>query len=495
MQSPEETLRQLDESPLSAFHFKTVLTAGMGFFTDAYDLFVIGVVSTILRNTWHISTLDISWLSSTALLSAALGAIIFGRIADRFGRKFVYGYELLVLAAGAIASAFAQNVIWLLVFRFILGLGIGGDYPVSATLISEYSNRYDRGKLITLVFSTQALGLIIGPLLTVLLLVSGVNQDLTWRILLGAGAIPALATFWLRRQIAESPRFALAHGNVKEAEHAVQMVVRGKQNTGKFERLHQQLTDGSLKKINPTIKVTQDGDGMHVQPERTMFVRTLLTTGHLLRWLLGAAGTWFLLDVAYYGTTVSTPLVIKLFSPHTTLIENMLYTLLIFVVAALPGYIVAALTIDRIGRKRLQFIGFIMMALSYGTLFLFPPLTQIVWTFLVLYGLSYFFTEFGPNVTTFVMPAEIFPAQARTTAHGIAAASGKVGAFIGAFLFPLLLNAPAFKLSGAMGLAALVALLGFALTFVLPEPDHKSLETIEREGGLQEVQTQRVQTH
>lgn len=482
MKSSADALKQLDESPLSSFHAKTVVTSGMGFFTDAYDLFVIGVVSALLKNVWHISTLEVSLLSSTALLSAALGAVIFGRIADHFGRKFVYGYELLVLAIGAIASAFAPNVLWLVIFRFILGLGIGGDYPVSATLMSEYSNRYDRGKLITLVFSTQALGLIVGPLLTVLLLVGGVNQDLTWRLLLGVGAIPALATFWLRRQIAESPRFALAHGNVEEAERAVQMVVDGRRKEGKFGRLHQQLTDGSLEKINPAVKVAKDGDGLRVQPGQIISVRQLFTTRHLLIWLIGAAGSWFLLDVSYYGTTVSTPLVIKLFSPQTTLIQNMLYTLLIFVVAALPGYIVAALTIDRLGRKRVQFTGFAMMALSYGLLFLFPALTQITWTFLLLYGLSYFFTEFGPNVTTFVIPAEIFPVAARTTAHGIAAATGKVGAFIGAFLFPLLLSNPAFKLPGTMGIAALVALAGFALTFILPEPDHKSLETIEREG-------------
>ena len=482
MKSSTETLRQLDESPLSSFHLKTVLTSGMGFFTDAYDLFIIGVVSTILKNVWHISTLEISLLSSTALLSAALGAVIFGRIADRFGRKFVYGYELLVLAIGAIASAFSPNIILLLIFRFILGLGIGGDYPVSATLMSEYSNRYDRGKLITLVFSTQALGLIIGPLLTVILLISGVNQDVTWRILLAAGAIPALATFGLRRQITESPRFALAHGNVQEAEQAVQRVVSGRRDGGQFHKLHQQLTDGSVEKINPSIKIATDGDGVHVRPGPKASTRELLTTRHFLIWLLGTAGCWFLLDVSYYGTTVSTPLVIKLFSPQTTLIQNMLYTLLIFVIAALPGYIVAALTIDRLGRKRVQFLGFAVMTISYALLFVFPALTQIAWTFLLLYGLSYFFTEFGPNVTTFVLPAEIFPAEARTTAHGISAATGKIGAFIGAFLFPLMLGSPIFKLSGAMGVAAFVALAGFALTFVLPEPDHKSLETIEREG-------------
>lgn len=483
MKSSTDVLRQLDESPLSSFHFKTVITSGMGFFTDAYDLFVIGVVSTILKNVWHISTLDISLLSSTALLSAALGAIIFGRIADRMGRKFVYGYELLVLAAGAIASAFSPNVAWLLIFRFLLGLGIGGDYPVSATLMSEYSNRYDRGKLITLVFSTQALGLIVGPLLTVILLVSGVNQDLTWRILLGAGAIPALATFWLRRQIAESPRFALAHGNTAEAERAIHMVTQSSTDSQQSGASHRQLHDGARKENNPAVDANVvKKENVSVPSGPIVSARSLFTTRHFLIWLLGTAGTWFLLDISYYGTTVSTPLVIKLFSPHTTLVENMLYTLLIFVVAALPGYIVAALTIDRLGRKRVQFVGFLMMALCYGLLFLFPPLTQIAWTFLLIYGLSYFFTEFGPNVTTFVLPAEIFPASARTTAHGISAAVGKVGAFIGAFIFPLMLGNPAFQLPGAMGVAAIVAIAGFALTFVLPEPDHKSLETIEKEG-------------
>ena len=265
------------------------------------------------------------------------------------------------------------------------------------------------------------------------------------------------------------------------------MVVRGRREGGKHSAIHRQVTDGSLEKINPNIKVAVDGDGVRVQPGQRLSARQLFTTRHFLIWLIGTAGTWFFLDVSYYGTTVSTPLVIKLFSPRTTLIENMLYTLLIFVVAALPGYIVAALTIDRLGRKRIQLLGFAMMAASYGILFLFPVLTQIAWAFLLVYGMSYFFTEFGPNVTTFVIPAEIFPVAARTTAHGISAAVGKVGAFIGAFLFPLLLSSPAFRLPGAMGFAALVALAGFALSFVLPEPDHKSLETIEREGEREDL--------
>ncbi len=476
MSSSEEALKQLDESPMSGFHFKTVITAGMGFFTDAYDLFVIGVVSTILSQVWHIKSFEVSLLSSVALLAAVLGAIVFGRIADTMGRKFIYGYELIILAAGAIASAFAPNIVWLLIFRFILGIGIGGDYPVSSTLISEYANRKDRGKLITFVFSTQALGLIIGPLLTYILLISHVPADLVWRIILGVGAIPALCTFWLRRQIAETPRFALAQGDDAGVQRAVDMVEGKKKDAVEAGDRSESLAPKREKQENKQ------------NTRQKMRWQELFTTRHWLIWLLGAAGTWFLLDIAYYGTTVSTPLIIKLFSPKSTLPTNMLYTLLIFVVAALPGYIIAAFMVDRIGRKPIQLIGFAMMALSFGALFVFPALSKITVTFLVLYGLAYLFTEFGPNITTFLYPAEIFPVTVRTTAHGISAGVGKFGAFIGAFMFPLLLATPSFKLPGTMGVAAAICVLGFLLTFVLPEPNQKSLETIEKEGEQQDEQ-------
>jgi MFS transporter, PHS family, inorganic phosphate transporter len=164
----------------------------------------------------------------------------------------------------------------------------------------------------------------------------------------------------------------------------------------------------------------------------------------------------------------------------------MLYTLLIFVVAALPGYILAAFTIDRIGRKVMQLLGFGMMFVFFGLLFVFPAWTKIAAPFLICYGLAYFFTEFGPNVTTFVYPAEIFPVTVRTTAHGFAAGMGKFGAFIGAFIFPLMLSSAAFKLSGAMGVASAICAAGFLLTFILPEPNQKSLETIEKEGEEQD---------
>src|SRR2546428_3443958 len=378
--SAKSVLAALDNRWLSGFHWKTMITAGMGFFTDAYDLFIIGVVLAILKPLWHLNALEVSLLGSTSLIAAALGSLLFGWLADRIGRHAIFSYTLVVLALGAIASAFSPNVIWLIVFRFILGMGIGGDYPLCATLMSEYANRRDRGKLITMVFSMQGVGLIVGPLIAIVLLLSGLNHDLTWRIMLALGAVPALATFYLRRQIAETPRFALTmQGDVEGATRTVEMV------TG-----NQHIPGETTPSVQPSAqKVVATTSKRSARPDTSWLY--LLLTPRYLKWLIGTAGAWFLLDIAYYGTTISSPLVLKSLNPHSNLLTNMIYTLIIFVVAAMPGYIVAALTIDRLGRKVIQWFGFAMMALAYGLLFVAPVLTTITAAFLLVYGMRYFF--------------------------------------------------------------------------------------------------------
>jgi PHS family inorganic phosphate transporter-like MFS transporter len=195
----------MDDAQTDREHRKILFVSGMGFFADAYDLFIIGVVATMITAEWHISSSQKSLLSSLALLTSAVGAVFFGRIADRLGRKKIYGYEVLVLAAGALASAFAPSIWWLIGLRGVLGFGIGGDYPVSATIMGEYASRKNRGRMVALVFSMQAAGLIIGPLVAIALLKMGINTDYAWRIMLALGAIPALSVFWLRRRIRETP--------------------------------------------------------------------------------------------------------------------------------------------------------------------------------------------------------------------------------------------------------------------------------------------------
>ena len=145
-------------------------------------------------------------------------------------------------------------------------------------------------------------------------------------------------------------------------------------------------------------------------------------------------------------------------------------------VAAVPGYILAIARMDKIGHRRLQLVGFAMMGLCFAVIGLVPGMTTAVLPFLVAYGISYFFTEFGPNMTTFVMPAELYPVTMRATGHGISAGVGKLGAFIGVFLFPVLQTS--LGLRHTLLLTAGVSVLGALLTLVLPEPAGRSLDEL-----------------
>jgi PHS family inorganic phosphate transporter-like MFS transporter len=457
----EDPFGTLDDTTVNRFQWKIMFISGMGFFTDAYDLFVIGIVVALLQTEWHLSTTQVSLLNSVTLATSALGAVVFGRVADMLGRKRIYGYEVLILAAGAIASALAPNYTFLLVCRAILGIGIGGDYPVSATIMSEYSGKKSRGRMVGLVFAMQGAGLIVGPLIASILLASGISNGAIWRILLGLGAIPGLAVFYLRRRIHETPRFAMAGGAHDEARAAIAEATGGKRAQGLAPESAARMPQGVM-------------DGF----------RTLGKHRRLLLWLIGSAGAWFLLDFCYYGNTISTPEILKLLSPHASLLHNTLVQLLIFTVFAAPGYIVAILLMDRSGRKSIQMLGFFMMGLMFLLIGLIPGVTTNAVPFVLIYGISFFFTQFGPNTTTFIYPAEIFPVQVRTTGHGVSAAAGKIGAFAGAYLFPVML-ASSLGIRGAEVVAGLVSLAGLALTAaLLPEPKGKSLEELSRQAYL-----------
>ena len=186
------------------------------------------------------------------------------------------------------------------------------------------------------------------------------------------------------------------------------------------------------------------------------------------------------MDFAYYGNTVSSPLVLSALGSDHTILQKTLTQLGIFAAFAAPGYALAALTMDKLGRKTIQALGFGMMALTFGLLAVIPNVQKLVWPFLFIYGFSYFFTEFGPNATTFIYPSEIFPVKVRTTAHGIAAALGKIGGFVGVFTFPFFLYWHG--LPAAEGAAAIVSCLGLIVTvFLLPETKGKSLEELSEE--------------
>jgi MFS family permease len=435
---PETWIADLDGTVMDAamrgVRRRALLVSGIGFFTDAYDLFVIGIVSALLKGQWHLGAGQLALLNAVMLGAAFLGALAFGRLADVIGRTRVYWMSAATMVLAAAGSALSPSLAVLVAFRFLLGFGVGGDYPVSAVLMSEYAHHSNRGRMIALVFSAQAVGLVVGPLAALALLGGGAGPGLTWRLLLGLGAIPAAIAVWLRRTMPEPPRYA----------------ARPARGTGR--------------------RSTAPG------------ARELLASRALLLTLAGTAGCWFLLDYAYYGNTISTPQIIGLISPHASQTQAIAIQLAIFAVAAVPGYLLAVARMDRIGHRRLQLLGFIAMGACFAVIGLVPGMTTAVVPFLLAYGISYFFTEFGPNVTTFVLPGELFPTRLRATGHGISAGVGKLGAFIGVFLFPVLQHA--LGLRGTLLLTAGISALGALLTLVLPEPAGRTLEEISGEADV-----------
>jgi MFS family permease len=248
----------------------------------------------------------------------------------------------------------------------------------------------------------------------------------------------------------------------------------------RYTALVQGRADQAAKELHEFAEGALDATSVSDDGKHLMGIRQFLTNPRLLLMLVGTAGCWFLFDYAYYGNTLSLPSILSEVSPNASIELKLLLSLALFVVFALPGYALAVWKMDKIGHRRLQFIGFAVMAACFIVLGAVPSLTTTVAPFIAIFGVSYLFTEFGPNMTTFVLPSEVFPVNMRTTGHGVAAGIGKLGAFVGVFLVPQL--AQHIGLRGLLYVAGGAAVLGFLLTNVLPETSGRSLEEISGEG-------------
>ena len=464
-----QILNALDTARIQRFHLRTIVVAGMGFFSDAYDLFVISLVLPILvalAPGGAIGKTELAFLGSSALMGAAVGQVFFGWLGDRLGRRKVYGLTLTVMAIAAVGSALSvpiaglSTVTVLILWRFVLGVGVGGDYPLSATIMSEYSNVQSRGRLVASVFAMQGFGLLVGAGTSLAVVFLAPSLDVAWRLILGFGAVPALVTIYYRIRMPETPRFSLSQGAVGEAARTVGSI------TG--------------------VPVRSTGAAKATRVPIRQFFRSY---GLLI---FGTASTWFLLDIAFYSTNIFNPLILKeigfanaaSYPPLQQVRLLATGNVLIALVASVPGYWAAVALIDRVGRRPLQYIGFGVMAVAFLTLSLgWGTLVGILPAFLAIYGLTFFFANFGPNTTTFVYPSEVFPTAFRTTGHGIAAAAGKIGAVVAVFVFASFYAV--YGIPWFFGVLAVVSFIGFVLTLaVLPETSQRSLEDASGEDEL-----------
>ncbi|KAF9194133.1 Inorganic phosphate transporter pho84 [Haplosporangium sp. Z 27] len=487
------------------FTIRTLITSGTGFFTDAYDVFIINLIVPMLgyvyfkENGGHIPAGTEGALKGMASFGTLVGQLVFGYLGDAYGRQKIYGMELMIIILGTFCCAMAgsnakgSSVIQYLTFwRFVLGVGIGGDYPMSATVTSEWASAGRRGQLMSIIFSMQGIGNMFASIVTLIVLacfksaiISDVdNLDIVWRICVGVGCIPAVSTIYLRLTMPESPRYAMdVENDVEKANMAVARATdvgaQGSQAANADDVLAQQAAVAEAK-----------ANRNHNRAFIEYFSRW-----ENLKVLIGTSTTWFLLDIAFYGISLNQSYVLNAmgFVGNGTVFDNLWRTtlgnLIVSLLGFVPGYWFTVFLIEKMGRKRIQFMGFGMLTILFVILSAaFHQLKAIVPLFVAIFTLAQFFFNFGPNTTTFVVPGEVFPTRVRATAHGISAASGKLGAILATFLFNKLVEiggAPgehAF-LPQMLGIFAGIMGLGFLCTFLIPETKGMSLEEIEQRGN------------
>ncbi|RCV21455.1 hypothetical protein SETIT_4G140700v2 [Setaria italica] len=518
-------LTALDQARTQYYHFKAIVIAGMGLFTDSYDLFCIAPVMKLIGRVYYPADPTaaspgvtppavVSATVGVALLGAVAGNLLFGALGDRAGRRRVYGASLLLMVVSSVGSGFSVcrtrrcALASLCLFRFLLGVAIGGDYPLSATIMSEFANRRTRGAFIAAVFSMQGFGILASSAVTMAVaaafdrytgrrapLDTPEAADLAWRVILMIGAVPAAVTFYWRMAMPETARFtALVERDVVKATNDIGRVL-GDLNLATF-------TEEEAAAFRCAAPPPQFGP---TAASYGLFSRRFLRRHG--RELFACAAAWFLLDIPYYSSTLFQSQIYHPWFPPAGRVNAFQeafnvakFQAIIAAASTIPGYFASVLLIDRVGRRRLQMAGFLLMAAFL--LALAGPYDRYwrrghatdAW-YIVLYALTFFSANLGPNTTTFILPAELFPARFRSTCHGISGAAGKLGALVGAvgFLWAsqdrdrrkvLAGYEPGIGMMYALIILAGICLLGLAVTYVFtPETMRRSLEENESEHG------------
>src|SRR5688572_33018651 len=209
---------RLDRLPFTREHGKLLVGSGIGWALDAMDVGLISFVMAALAVQWSLTPTKLSLIGSIGFVGMALGATLGGLLADRFGRRQVFALTLLVFGLATGAAALAWSVASLLVFRFLIGLGLGAELPVASTLVSEFAPARVRGRVVVLLEAFWAVGWTLAALIGYFVVP---RSDNGWRWALAIGALPALYAVVVRRGLPESVRFLELRGRVDEAEAAV----------------------------------------------------------------------------------------------------------------------------------------------------------------------------------------------------------------------------------------------------------------------------------
>lgn len=388
-----DMITRLERIPVGKFHYRLLVITGLGWMFDAMDTGIIAFVLPVLIKTWGLTTAQVGYIGSIGLIGMALGAVLAGTVADRFGRKKVFAATLVIYSVATGFCGLAWSFESLLLFRFLVGFGLGGQLPVAVTLVSEYAPPGARGRFIVLLESFWGVGWLLAAIIAYLII-----PRYGWNIAFLIGALPALYVFKIWKSVPESVHYLLGKGRIEEAH---QLVCQMEKAAGLVpeEKIIAPLAEKKERVAFADIWAPQ-------------FVKRTI-----MLWIL-----WFGIVYSYYG--IFTWLPSLMVGQGHTVIKTFEYVL-IMTLAQLPGYFAAAYLVDRIGRK--------------GTLAGFLAASAICAYFfgqggssgtILLWGSLMSFFNLGAWGVVYTYTPELYPTRVRALASGWAAAIGRVGGIL-----------------------------------------------------------------
>jgi MFS transporter, putative metabolite:H+ symporter len=393
-----DILTRLEAVPVNSFHYRLLFIIGLGWMFDAADTGLVAFVLPSLAKEWGLSTQAVGYIGSIGLVGMALGAVLAGSAAERWGRRKVFAATLVTYGIATGLCGLAWNYESLMIFRFFVGFGLGGQLPVAVTLMSEFSPAAKRGRFIVLLESFWAVGWFIAALIAYLVI-----PAFGWSAVFFLGALPAFYVFWIWRSVPESVRYLLQKGRYEEAHNIVSRIERfGGITPPKYQDVVMNGCYSAAASLTPQA------------PSFSLLFEPKLAKKTVLLWIL-----WFGLVYSYYG--IFTWLPSLMVGQGLAIIKTFEYVLMI-TLAQLPGYFAAALLVDRWGRKNTLATFLLCSAIAaYGFGHSSTPIAVLGW------GCAMSFFNLGAWGVIYTYTPELYPTTVRALGTGWAAAIGRIG--------------------------------------------------------------------
>ncbi len=461
----EITLQQrltllLDGSPLTpTLRWLWVFSTG-GTLLDGFGIFVLGVAMPLIIAQFHLTPDVVGLIGASLVLGAVFGAGLGGPMADHLGRKPLMLVDMIIICAGAAASALANGAVMLFIGQFLVGVGVGVDFPVSSSYVSEVLPKRSRARSMVATIACQSVGMLLAAAVTLALLKT-VNSAQNWRLFLATEGAIALLFFLLRLSEPHSPHWLMSRGRFAEAaESFIRLMPEQRQ-------VVLQLTSNAGNQSLTTSVALARPPGIADLFSRTYRARTVLV-----------AVPWFLMDIATYGVGLFTPIILSAIDTSSQTGGAITHDLAdvrgsgAIDLFLLFGFLLGIWIVPKLGRIRMQAIGFTGMACGMSLLIIavylsnFSSHIPLVFTGFILFNLL---MNAGPNSTTFTLAPILFPTQLRATASGFAAGVAKLGATFGVFVLPILKSK--FGVPAVLGMVMAVSFLGLIVTLVFGRED------------------------